>query len=154
MTESVAVWPDEAIEAIHLAALALLERAGVRVESPAARELLLAAGCTPAGEDRLLDPARASSTRRWPPARPVRARRARPERSLAMDPDPGVTYVHNMGGARDVGDPRTRRRAARDAARPGPRDARHAPPREPAAGHVAAGSPRTCPTCSSRCTRT
>ena len=49
MTELAALWPDEAIEAMHLAALALLERAGVRVESPAARELLLAAGCAPPG---------------------------------------------------------------------------------------------------------
>ena len=40
------IWPDEAIEAMHLASLAALERAGVTVESPAARELLLAAGCT------------------------------------------------------------------------------------------------------------
>ncbi len=31
---------------MHLASLALLERAGVKVESPAARELFLAAGCT------------------------------------------------------------------------------------------------------------
>src|SRR5690606_33501925 len=30
-----------------------------------------------------------------------------PERSLQMDPEPGVTYVHNLGGARDVCDPRT-----------------------------------------------
>ena len=40
-----------------------------------------------------------------------------PERSLAMDPDPGVTYVHNLGGARDVSDPRTgagRRATLRD----------------------------------------
>jgi trimethylamine:corrinoid methyltransferase-like protein len=29
------------------------------------------------------------------------------ERSLVLDAEPGVTYVHNMGGARDVIDPRT-----------------------------------------------
>ncbi len=107
MTHSLAVWPDEAIEAMHVAALALLERAGVRVESPAARELLLEAGCSPAGEDRLTIPrqvvedALAACPREY-----VLAARD-PERSLEMDPDPGVTYVHNLGGAADVADPRT-----------------------------------------------
>ena len=107
MTHSLAVWPDEAIEAMHVAAHALLERAGVRVESPAARELLLEAGCSPAGEDRLTIPrqvvedALAACPREY-----VLAARD-PERSLEMDPDPGVTYVHNLGGAADVADPRT-----------------------------------------------
>ncbi len=107
MTQSIAVWPDEAIEAMHVAALALLERAGVRVESPATRELLLEAGCSPAGEDRLTIPrqvvedALAACPREY-----VLAARD-PERSLEMDPDPGVTYVHNLGGAADVADPRT-----------------------------------------------
>ena len=50
------IWPDEAIEAMHLASLALLERAGVKVESPTVRELLLAAGCTVSGADRVLVP--------------------------------------------------------------------------------------------------
>jgi len=117
MTQSVAVWPDEAIEAMHVAALALLERAGVRVESPATRELLLEAGCSPAGEDRLRIPrqvvedALAACPREY-----VLAARD-PERSLEMDPDPGVTYVHNLGGAADVADPRTgalRRATLRD----------------------------------------
>jgi trimethylamine---corrinoid protein Co-methyltransferase len=107
MTQSVAVWPDEAIEAMHVAALALLERAGVRVESPAARELLIESGCRPAGEDRLtisssvVEEALAACPREY-----VLAARD-PERSLEMDPDPGVTYVHNLGGAADVADPRT-----------------------------------------------
>ena len=117
MIQSVAVWPDEAIEAMHVAALALLERAGVRVESPATRELLLEAGCSPAGEDRLRIPrqvvedALAACPREY-----VLAARD-PERSLEMDPDPGVTYVHNLGGAADVADPRTgalRRATLRD----------------------------------------
>jgi trimethylamine--corrinoid protein Co-methyltransferase len=107
MTESAAVWPDEAIEAMHLAGLALLERAGVRVESPAARGLLLAAGCSPAGEDRLTVPRRAvEEALAVCPREYVLAARD-PERSLAMDPDPGETYVHNLGGAADVADPRT-----------------------------------------------
>jgi hypothetical protein len=37
------IWPDEAIEAMHLAALALLERAGVKVESRAPPGVLLGA---------------------------------------------------------------------------------------------------------------
>ncbi len=50
MTDLGVLWPDQAIEAMHLAALALLERAGVRVESSAARDLLLECGCTAAGD--------------------------------------------------------------------------------------------------------
>ncbi|HET6476538.1 MAG TPA: trimethylamine methyltransferase family protein [Thermoleophilia bacterium] len=117
MTGLPGIWPDEAIEAMHEAALALLTRAGVRVESEAARELLTAAGCTRLADDRLaiprgvVDEALAACPREY-----VLAARD-PERSLAMDPDPGVTYVHNMGGARDVVDPRSgagRRATLRD----------------------------------------
>src|SRR5450830_315276 len=39
------LWPPEAIEAIRLASLALLERVGVQVDSARAQELLVAAGC-------------------------------------------------------------------------------------------------------------
>ncbi len=116
MTDLGVLWPDEAIEAMHLAALALLERAGVRVESSAARDLLLAGGCTAAGERvvfprAVVDEALAACPREY-----VLAARD-PERSLAMDPGPAQTYVHNMGGARDVSDPRTgagRRATLRD----------------------------------------
>ena len=117
MTDLAALWPAEAIEAMHLAALALLERAGVRVESPAARELLLAAGCALDAQERVTIPravvedALAACPREY-----VLAARD-PERSLAMDPDPAQTYVHNLGGARDVIDPRTgagRRATLRD----------------------------------------
>jgi trimethylamine--corrinoid protein Co-methyltransferase len=116
MSEFGPLWPEEAIEAMHLAGLALLERAGVRVESPAARELLLAAGCGASGDRvtiprAVVDEALARCRREY-----VLAARD-PERSLAMDPDPAQTYVHNMGGARDVSDPRTgsgRRATLRD----------------------------------------
>ena len=106
MTDLDILWPDEAIEAMHLAALALLERAGVRVESPAARDLLLGAGCRTAGDRveiprAVVDDALSSCPREY-----VLAARD-PERSLAMDPEPAQTYVHNLGGARDVADPRT-----------------------------------------------
>jgi len=108
MTDPVAeIWPDEAIEAIHLASLALLERAGVKVESPAARELFLAAGCTAAADDRVLIPRRAveDALAACPPSYTLAARD--PARAMLMDAAPGPTYVHNMGGARDVADPRT-----------------------------------------------
>jgi trimethylamine---corrinoid protein Co-methyltransferase len=117
MTHLAALWPDEAIEAMHLAALSVLERAGVRVESPAARQLLLAAGCALSEGERVTVPrstveeALAACPREY-----VLAARD-PERSLAMGPDAAQTYVHNMGGARDVVDPRTgasRRATLRD----------------------------------------
>ncbi len=62
-----ALWPDEAIEAIHLASLELLERAGVRVESQAARTLLTRAGCREGHGGRLLMPRERGRRRRWPP---------------------------------------------------------------------------------------
>jgi trimethylamine--corrinoid protein Co-methyltransferase len=101
------IWPDEAIEAMHLASLALLERAGVKVESPAARELFLAAGCTVSSADRVLVPRAVVSdaVAACPASYSLAARD--PEKSLVLDAAPGVTYVHNMGGARDVIDPRT-----------------------------------------------
>ena len=101
------IWPDEAIEAMHLASLALLERAGVQVESAAARELLLAAGCTVSAADRVLVPRAVvgDAVAACPPSYSLAARD--PEKSLVLDAEPGVTYVHNMGGARDVADPRT-----------------------------------------------
>jgi trimethylamine--corrinoid protein Co-methyltransferase len=117
MTGPADLWPDEAIAAIHEASLALLARAGVRVESPAARDLLLAEGCTAADGDRVLVPAAVvdeALARR--PERFVLAARD-PEKSLDMDAQPAQTYVHNMGGARDVVDPRTgagRRATTRD----------------------------------------
>lgn len=120
MSDVIAIWPDEAIEAMHLASLALLEQAGVRVESPAARELMQAAGCTVLGEDRLalsrevVDAALAACPRAY------RLAARDSERALLFDPDPGETYVHNLGGARDVIDPRTgagRRSTMRDQVR-------------------------------------
>ena len=113
------LWPAEAIEAVHAAALAVLARAGVRVEAPAARDALLAAGCTPLDGERvsvpagLVDEALARCPQRYTLAARDRAR------SLAVDPGPGPTYVHNLGGGRDVIDPRRgdgRRATLRDQA--------------------------------------
>ncbi len=100
-------WPDEALEAIHGAALELLQRAGVRVDSAAARELLLAAGCTegPAGRISVPAGAVAEALAACPRAYTLAARS--PERSLPVGPDPGPTFVHNMGTAAYISDPRT-----------------------------------------------
>jgi len=111
------LWPEAAIEAIHAASLVLLERAGVRVESPAARDLFLAAGCSAAPGDRVLIPAAAvdEALARRPERFALAARD--PAKSLALDAEPAQTYVHNLGGARDVIDPRTgvgRRATVRD----------------------------------------
>jgi trimethylamine---corrinoid protein Co-methyltransferase len=100
------LWPEQAVEAMHEASLVLLERAGVRVESTAARDALVAAGCRLDGQrvvmpSGIVDEALAACPRSY-----VLAARD-PERSLEMDGEPGVTYVHNMGGARDVADGRT-----------------------------------------------
>jgi trimethylamine--corrinoid protein Co-methyltransferase len=99
-----ALWSDEAIEAIHRVSLELLERAGVRVESAAARGLLLGAGCRAGPGGRLLIPRRivAEAVAALRPAYELVARDA--GRSLAVDGEPGAIYVHNMGGAADVSD--------------------------------------------------
>lgn len=117
MTSCLDLWPEAAIEAIHRASLALLARAGVRVESPAARDLFLAAGCSAAGGDRVLIPETAvdEALARRPERYTLAARD--PDRSLVFDAEPAQTYVHNLGGARDVVDPRTgagRRATVRD----------------------------------------
>jgi trimethylamine---corrinoid protein Co-methyltransferase len=107
------LWPPEAIEAIHATSVTLLGRVGVRVESPAAREILERAGCGsgPGGRltipRQLVEEAIAAGRRRYT----LVARDA--ERSLEIDPEPAQIYVHNMGGARDIADARsgTSRRA-------------------------------------------
>jgi trimethylamine--corrinoid protein Co-methyltransferase len=101
------LWSEEALAAIHDASLAVLAQAGVRVESPQARDLLLAAGCTTGAQDRILMPggaveqAIAALKQRYTLA----ARAA--DKSLPVGPEAGPTYVHNLGGAREVVDPRT-----------------------------------------------
>ncbi|HOT23509.1 MAG TPA: trimethylamine methyltransferase family protein [Thermoleophilia bacterium] len=116
VTCPVDIWPDDAVEAIHVASLALLSRAGVRVESPTATEMMLAAGCTAAGDRVLVPEAVVKEALARCPERFVLAARDG-EKSLVMDAEPAQTYVHNLGGARDVIDPRTgagRRATMRD----------------------------------------
>jgi len=87
------IWPDEAIEAMNLASLALLERAGVKVESPAARELFLAAGCTVSAADRVLVPRAVvhDAVAACPASYSLAARD--PEKSLVLDAEPGAWVV-------------------------------------------------------------
>lgn len=101
------LWPDEAIEAIHETSLAVLERVGVAVESPAAREILIAGGCSEGPRARILMPRAvvADAVAACRPRFTLAARDA--TRSIPVDADPGPTYVHNMGGARDMVDPKT-----------------------------------------------
>jgi len=111
------LWPPEAIEAIRAASLALLARAGVRVDSPAAADLLVEAGCLRGPLGRVLIPAPVvlAALESCPRAFTLLARD--PARDLLMDPDPGPIYVHNMGEAPDVADARTggsRRATLRD----------------------------------------
>jgi trimethylamine---corrinoid protein Co-methyltransferase len=101
------LWPPEAIEAIHDASLALLEQVGVRVESAAARDILERAGCPAGPADRLLIPRQVVDDAICAGRRRYTLVGRGEGRSLDLDPDPAQTYVHNMGGARDVADART-----------------------------------------------
>jgi trimethylamine--corrinoid protein Co-methyltransferase len=101
------LWSEEAIEAIHDASIALLQRGGVRVESEAARAILFAAGCKPGVTDRVLIPAGVVEQALATLPRQFTLAARNVERSLIMDPEPAQTYVHNMGGASTMIDPRT-----------------------------------------------
>jgi trimethylamine--corrinoid protein Co-methyltransferase len=101
------LWSDEAIEAIHTASIALLERGGVRVESEKARAIFAAAGCRLEAADRVHIPAGVVEQALASVPRQFTLAARNVERSLIMDPDPAQTYVHNMGGASAMVDPRT-----------------------------------------------
>jgi trimethylamine--corrinoid protein Co-methyltransferase len=101
------LWPDEAIEAIHETSVALLEDVGVQVESPAARDLLLRAGCAEGSRGRVRMP-RGVVEDAVAACRPSFTLAARDDaKSVAVDGSPGPTFVHNMGGARDIADAKT-----------------------------------------------
>ena len=101
------LWPDEAIEAIHETSIAVLEQVGVQVESPAAREILLGAGCTEGDRGRIRMPRSVvgDAVAACPSGFTLVARDD--ARSIPVDPDPGAAFVHNMGGARDIVDAKT-----------------------------------------------
>jgi len=70
------IWPEDALEAMHSAALKVLAAAGVRVDSPQVREVLLGAGCLPGPADRVAHSGPRWSWMRWRPGPPAfRARR-------------------------------------------------------------------------------
>jgi len=111
------LWPPEAIEAIRAASLELLARVGVQVDSPRAADLLTATGCTPGPQGRVLMPEAvvAAALAACPAEFTLIARD--PARDIPMAAAPGRIYVHNMGEAPDVAEPRTgeaRRAAFRD----------------------------------------
>ena len=100
-------WPEEALEAIHSASLEVLARAGVRVESPRARDVLLKAGCLEAPDDRMLVPdgVVTEALAACPPSFSVVAGPGGDD--LLIDAAPAQTYVHNVGDTRDAVDPRS-----------------------------------------------
>lgn len=103
------LWSDAAIEAIHNASIALLERGGVRVESEKARAILVAAGCRLGAADRVHIPAAVVEQALATVPRQFTLAARNVGRSLIMDAEPAQTYVHNMGGASAMIDPRTGR---------------------------------------------
>jgi trimethylamine--corrinoid protein Co-methyltransferase len=113
-------WPEESLEAVHLASLEVLARAGVRVESPRARGVLLAAGCLEGPDARLLVPEEvvAEALTACPSSFSIAAGPG--GKDLVIDAAPAQTYVHNVGDTRDAVDPRsgeTRRAGIADLAR-------------------------------------
>jgi trimethylamine--corrinoid protein Co-methyltransferase len=100
------VLADEQIESIHHATLRILSQVGVALTHPAAREILTGAGATLRGE------------RVWLPPDLVEREAARCPRQVTLRGrgdatkvlGDGKLYWHNLGGARDVYDPRTGQR--------------------------------------------
>ena len=101
------LWPPEAIEAIRLASLALLERVGVQVDSSRAQELLSAAGCTPGPKGRVLMPAAVVAAALAACSKEYTVVARDPAFDVVMNAAPGDIRVHNMGEAPDVADPRS-----------------------------------------------
>lgn len=102
-----ALWPEPTLEAIHLAVVRLLEEVGVRVDSPAARDCLLAAGARDLGGGRLGFPwdVVAHALRVLPGAFTLVARDG--ERDVRVDAGTERTWVHCFGEAPFASDPRT-----------------------------------------------
>ena len=101
------LWSDEALDAIHEAALDLLATAGVKVPSPAVRELLLAAGCSMGDADRVRMPAAAVHDALAACPAYFREAARDPAKDMHIDAAPGVIYVHNTGETAVILDPRT-----------------------------------------------
>ena len=101
------LWSDEALDAIEGAAFELLLRAGVKVPSTAVRELMLGVGCTLGDADRVRVPAEAVRDALAACPREFTQAARDPMKDLAVDPDPGIVYVHNTGETAVLLDPLT-----------------------------------------------
>ena len=101
------LWSDEALDAIEGAAFELLLRAGVKVTSATVRELMLGVGCTPGDDDRVRVPAEAVREALAACPRQFTQAARDPIKDLAVDPYPGVVYVHNTGETAVLLDPWT-----------------------------------------------
>jgi trimethylamine---corrinoid protein Co-methyltransferase len=116
MTTS-ALWPEPELDAVQAAVERLLDEVGVRVDSEAAREVLLGAGAHELGAGRLGLPWALveEALGALPPEFTLVARD--PDRDVRVAPDAGCTWVHCFGEAPFASDPRTgelRRATVRD----------------------------------------
>jgi trimethylamine--corrinoid protein Co-methyltransferase len=94
------------IEAIHQATLRILDETGVVLTLPEAREILTGAGATVRGERVRLPPELVEREVAHCPRQVIVRGRSGETRALGD----GNLYWHNVGGARDVYDPRTGQR--------------------------------------------
>lgn len=101
------LWSEEAVAAMHAAALEVLGRAGVKVPSADVRSLLAGAGCRPGDGDRMLMPPEVvdAALAACPASYTLRARGE--GRDLGVDSSPGPVNVHNMGEVAILLDART-----------------------------------------------
>lgn len=100
------VLTDEEVESIHQATLRLLGDVGVLLTQPEARAVLCGAGATVRGERILLPPDLVEQAVAQCPCRVTLRGRGGPAVVLGD----GTLHWHNLGGARDVYDPRTGQR--------------------------------------------
>ncbi len=106
MTPQLTILTAQEVEAIHQATLRILGEVGVVLTQPQAREVLAGAGAAVRGDRVLLPPDLVErSLAQCPRQVTVRGRSGRPV--VLGD---GSLHWHNLGGAREVYDPRTGRR--------------------------------------------
>jgi trimethylamine--corrinoid protein Co-methyltransferase len=100
--QTLSVLPPEEIEAIHAATLRILGEIGVALTHPGAREILAGAGATFKAERVLLPPALIERCIAQCPHTVTVRGRGGAVKTLGD----GSLHFHNLGGARDVYDPR------------------------------------------------
>jgi trimethylamine--corrinoid protein Co-methyltransferase len=101
------LWSESDLDAIERTALQILDQVGVKIESPAARKVMLSAGCKVEGSDRVRIPAAAVSTALEKCPRHFRLPARDRPRSLEIAPERSETYAHNMSGTATVCDAAT-----------------------------------------------